>query len=151
MKTHDVAYLIKHIDKSFQIIAKDSIEGEDDSRTISILSIHPSIERRQLIDLHQTLQITAAFEFYIRKYLPTNMIVEKDSHVQMIKYLEEIANKSKGKLKKLAKSLSELSDHVIMESSLEDKVVKVYNGYDCWKALDSCIAEEWYIKGEIRE
>ena len=145
LNTRDASFLIKHIDKLFQIIAQDSIEGEDDSGTISILSIHPSIERRQLIDLQQTLHITAAFEFYIRKYLP-NMIIKKEHHEEMIKILEDVEKTKTGKLKELARRLKKM---VLMEPSLKDKVQNAYDGYEGWSSLESCISDEWYKKDEI--
>lgn len=145
LKTRDASFLIKYIDKLFQLIAQDSIESENDSGTISILSIHPSIEKRQLIDLQQTLQITAAFEFYVRKYLPA-MIVEKEHHIKMREYLENIENSSTGKLKELAKRLKKM---VLIEPSLKDKVQNAYDGYEGWESLELCISDEWYKKDEI--
>lgn len=60
--------------------------------------------------------------------------------------LKETEEKSSGKLKKLAKSLSE---HVVSEPALKDKVVKAYKGFDTWKALKPCISEDWFKEDEI--
>ena len=92
------------------------------------------------------MQITGAFEFYVRTYLP-NMAPEKDYHTVMKMILAELEKKSTGKLKKLAKSLS---DHVISEPALEDKVMKAYKGFEDWKALKPCINEEWFHEDEIK-
>lgn len=62
--------LFKHLDKLFEMVAEDVANGGDDIANISIASIHPSQKSRRLIDLQQSLHITAAFEFYVRRYLP---------------------------------------------------------------------------------
>ncbi len=101
-KTWKSHYLIHHIDKLFQIVAQD-IDGDvETGGFISINSIHSSVKRRNLIDLQQSLQITGAFEFYVRKYLPP-MAVEKEHHKAMKKIFDDIikSSSSSGKLKKL--------------------------------------------------
>lgn len=148
-KVQEVYFMADHLDKLFQIIAQDFSDDEANNGQISISSIHPSTQKRKLIDLQQTLHITAAFEFYVRKYLPS-MIVEKEHHIKMREYLEDIVNKSNDsnrKLKKLAKSLMRF----ITIESLKEKVLNVYEGYDEWDGLKSCISEEWYKKEEIEE
>ena len=145
-KAWDVNLFFKHIDKLFELVASDLSSVDDEGGAISISSIHPSIKRRNLIDLQQSLQITGAFEFYVRKYLP-DMVSEKDYHVVMKMILKETEEKASGKLKKLAKSLSE---HVISEPALEDKIVKAYSGFDTWDPLKPCISDEWFKEDEIQ-
>lgn len=139
----------EHIDNLFDLIAKD-LSGISDNKgrgTISIESVHPSLKRRRKIDLQLSLQIASAFEFYIRKYLP-DMIKEKDYHKEINQVLETIVENSSGDKKKLAKNLMK---HVLVEPALEDKVWKVYNGYDEWKPIRPCISEEWFKDDEIKE
>ena len=62
-------------------------------------SIHPSVERRRLLDLQQSLHITAAFEFYVRRYLPP-MIEEKEYHRAVKESLDQLIDKNTGKPKK---------------------------------------------------
>lgn len=145
-KTWYVNLFFKHIDKLFEMVANDISGTSEYGGEISVSSVHPSIKRRNLIDLQQSLQITGAFEFYVRTYLP-NMAPEKDYHTVMKMILAELEKKSTGKLKKLAKSLS---DHVISEPALEDKVMKAYKGFEDWKALKPCINEEWFHEDEIK-
>lgn len=147
-KTWGAHYLIKNIDNLFRLVAQDIDADIETAGFISINSIHPSVKRRNLIDLQQSLQITGAFEFYVRKYLPS-MAEEKDHHRAMKKKLDDVIlnPSSSGKLKKLAKSLS---SHIICEPALEDKIWKAYNGYKNWLPLKSCISEEWFSEDEIR-
>lgn len=133
-----------HIDKLFQIVA-DDLSG-DSGGTISIESIHPSLNRRNLIDLQQSIQIIGAFEFYVRKYLPS-MVHEESYHTEIREVLEDLAKKSTGHKRKLAK---ELSNNVVREPALEDKICKVYGGYEGWQALAPCLSDEWFKKNEIR-
>ena len=130
----------------FTIVADDISGKLEDGGKISIASVHPSNKRRNLIDLQQSIQISSAFEFYVRRYLP-NMIEEKDHHIIMKMILKEIESKSTGKLKELAKNLAK---NVVREPALEDKVMKAYTGYDNWRPLTTCISEEWYKPDEIK-
>lgn len=99
---------LKHIDMLFALVAKD-VENENgfEDATLSISSIHPSLKRRKLIDLQQSLQITGSFEFYVRKYLPS-MIEEKTHHTILKMLLTEFAknNSVNKKARKLAGALS---------------------------------------------
>lgn len=146
-KTWEAAGLLEHIDNLLQMIANDLNKDVDESGFISIASIHPSVKRRNLIDLQQSLQITGAFEFYIRQYLP-DMVEEKDHHIIMKMILEELASKQKGKLKELAKSLAR---NVVREPALEDKVWKAYKGFHNWNPLKPCLSEEWFQEEEIKK
>lgn len=145
-KTWDASLLFKHIDDLFTIVADDISGKLEDGGKISIASVHPSNKRRNLIDLQQSIQISSAFEFYVRRYLP-NMIEEKDHHIIMKMILKEIESKSTGKLKELAKNLAK---NVVREPALVDKVMKAYTGYDNWRPLTTCISEEWYKPDEIK-
>lgn len=145
-KTWDASIFFKHIDDLFTIVADDISGKLEDGGKISIASVHPSNKRRNLIDLQQSIQISSAFEFYVRRYLP-NMIEEKNHHIIMKMILKEIESKSTGKLKELAKNLAK---NVVREPALEDKVMKAYTGYDNWRPLTTCISEEWYKPDEIK-
>lgn len=135
----------QHIDVLFKMVAEDISTDKDESVNISISSIHPSLKRRRLIDLQQSLHITAAFEFYVRRYLP-NMVEEKEYHVALKRVLKEFADVNTGKAKKLAKSLL---NHVVSEPSLSDKIMKAYNGFSTWKPLKACVSQEWFKEDEI--
>ena len=128
-----------HIDKLFQLVAEDiSRKDKDDPANISILSIHPSRQRRFLIDLQQSLHITAAFEFYVKRYLPP-MVEEKSHDTELKKLLQDFAATHPGKAKKKAKALLK---HVVSEPALSDKIMKAYQGYAEWNALESCLPEK---------
>ena len=145
-KTWEQSGFLKHLDKLFEMVASD-ISGDEDKGTISISSIHPSIKRRNLIDLQQSLQITGAFEFYVRTYLPP-MAEEKEHHRKMRGKLETIYDESSGKLKKLAK---DIMDNLVREPALEVKVVKVYKGYKDWKSLKTCFSDEWFTETDVMQ
>lgn len=146
-KTFYAAYMLKHMQNLFQMIADDiSLDGEE-AANISISSIHPSLSRRRLIDLQQSLHITGAFEFYVRRYLP-NMVCEKEYHTVIKMLLHEFAGKNTGKAKKLALSLE---NNVVREPALEEKVKKAFLGYDKWKPLKPCIDSAWFCENEIVE
>lgn len=141
---------LKHIDMLFSLVAKD-VENENgfEDATISISSIHPSLKRRKLIDLQQSLQITGSFEFYVRKYLPS-MIEEKTHHTILKMLLTEFA-KNNSVNKKARKLAIDLEKNVLHEPALEDKIVKAYTGYGEWKPLKACFKEEWFDSHNIRE
>jgi len=135
----------QHIDSLFKMVAEDISTDKDESVNISISSIHPSLKRRRLIDLQQSLHITAAFEFYVRRYLPS-IIEEEEYHIELKKVLQEIAEANTGKAKKLVKNLIK---HVVNEPSLLDKIMKAYNGFSTWKPLKLCISQDWFKENEI--
>ena len=137
----------KYIEKLFCMIAEDISGSTKEGYNVAIASVHPSIKRRNLIDLQQSLQITGAFESYVRRYFP-NMVKEEDYHIVMKMILCEIEDKTCGKLKKLAKSLEQ---NVIREPALEDKIWKVYKGDSGEEPFEPCISESWFKKDEIRK
>lgn len=145
-KTWDASPIFKHIDALFNMVAEDISGNLDEGGNISISSIHPSIKRRNLIDLQQSMQITSAFEFYARRYYK-DMISEKDYHTVMKMILNEVKNKSKGKMKELAKNMS---DNVVREPALKDKVWKIYKGYDSYAPIKNCISEDWFKSDDIQ-
>lgn len=149
-KTFYVSAFLKHIDGLFALIAKDAeSENTFEAAAISIASIHPSAKRRRLIDLQQSLQITGAFEFYVRKYLPC-MIEEKTHHTILKMVLDEFSrNKSVNKnARKLAKNMAK---SVLREPALEEKIIKAYTGYSEWKPLKACFKEEWFNLHDVKE
>lgn len=135
----------KHIDKLFEIIAEDITNPGFETSKISLGSVHPSIQRRKLIDLQQSLHITAAFEFYVKKYLP-EMVEEKLHHVEVKEALTQFLNEQHSKKSK--KIIKTFLNH-IADVSLKDKIIKTYNGYCDWQALKPCISEEWFGSEEV--
>lgn len=133
-KAFNLRTICNHIDKLFEFVADDL--SADDPK-ISISSVHPSAKARYNIDLNQSLHITAAFEFYFRKYLPAITGV-KDYDIEIEQLLQKYASEHSGKAKKKALSLA---NNVIREPSLQDKVKKAYYGYDTWSGLKYCLPE----------
>jgi len=108
---------------------------------ISVKSIHSSIKARSLLDLKQSLHISAAFEYYQRTYLPEISSAETIQVIQEVRTLiEEYASTKTGEMKKKARSLLRSIRPTV---SLEDKICKVYNGYKEWEGL-SFILSEYY-------
>ncbi len=137
--------LFKHIDKLFEAIAEGiSSEGGEEGK-ISISSIHSSQKRKRLIDLEQSLSITSAFEFYVRKYLP-EMKKEEEYHKKVEEALNKLAEENTGKAKKLIKSLIK---KISTEPALKDKIKKVYEGYADWIGLKECINMKWFDEIDV--
>lgn len=114
---------------------------------ISISSIHSSRAARNLFDLKQCLHITAAFEYYQRTFLPqlsSEVTVQVYDEVRVL--VEDYVKTQRGEKKKKAKRLlSSISPTV----SLQDKIQKVYNGYDSWLGLKAILPE--YFSENIPE
>ena len=144
-KTSKTQGFFAHIDTLFGIIAEDITYPGFETSKISLGSIHPSLRRRKLIDLQQSIHITAAFEFYIKKYLPA-ITGEKPYHNEVREALNKFINDPHSKnAKKMVKSFL---DHM-SDVSLKDKIMKAYNGYDGWEALKTCISEDWFTLEEV--
>lgn len=112
------------IEKLFSLIIEDKI---------SVQSIHSSRKARSLLDLKQCLHITAAFEYYLRTFLPQISSQETievfDDIKALIKdYIETQQGEKLKKAKRLHKALKP-------EIPLETIIRKVYDGYDTWNSL----------------
>lgn len=108
---------------------------------VSVFSVHSSIAARNLIDLKQSLHITAAFEHYYREYMPETPSKDAIEFYNEIKtLLQEYAENHTGKKKKKAKSLIR---GISPEPSLMDKILKVYRGCSGWTGLDFVLGE-WF-------
>lgn len=147
-KTLDVAEFTRHIDKLFQLVAED-LTKDDSTGNISIASVHPSLKRRNLIDLQQTLQITGAFEFYVRRYLPP--IVEEQPYHMVIRMLLDECLKCPIITGKAKERIKDLSRNVVREPALEEKIKKAYGGYGEWQPLKPCLSSEWFNESDIGE
>ena len=122
----------------FQMFLEQSAEG---TAIVNGSSIHPSFKYRNLIDLEQSLHITAAFEYYVRTLLPeisSNETIEflNDMQVLVEEYIKTVTGKKKKKAKDFKKSLRP-------QISLEEKIMKVYEGYLNWPPLKSVLSE-WF-------
>lgn len=142
------AIVFPYIDKLISLIAKDIDSKSYEDSTIYISSIHPSTKRRNLIDLQQSLQITGAFEFYSRKYLPS-MRKEKEYHTVIKMVLLELVENSLFN-RKARETINSLIGHVVTEPALADKIVKAYQGYGEWRPLKNCLKEGWFDESKIQ-
>lgn len=116
-------------------------EKDGEIAVVNGSGIHPSFKYRNLIDLEQSLHITAAFEYYVRTLLPEISSQEtldfvKDIEALVDGYIETVTGKKKKKARDFKKSLKP-------QISLEDKVLKVFGGYLTWQPLAS-ILSEWF-------
>lgn len=122
---------------AFEKLFCKCVKGE-----ISISSIHDSPTSKNFLDLKHSLQITAAFEYYQRTFLPA---IEQSPDTALFyanlgTFLSTYADTHKGKLRQKAKShLKQL----IQPISLGEKICKVYRGYSRWRSLEP-ILEEWF-------
>ena len=107
---------------------------------ISISSLQESTRLRKYIDLSQTLRITAAFEFYVRTYLPNmrSSLPQEDKNLisKLENLLDNYTGETKKRLKEAIKSLKSPR-----EPSLSEKVKKVYEGYDTWQSLERILKD----------
>lgn len=113
---------------------------EKSRQTLSINSIPSSSNARQYIDLKLTLHIMAAFEYYQREFLPEIASAERLEVYEEVKEIIETnyINKTTGKKKKIAKDIKKSLFPAI---SLQNKIYKVYFGYDDqWKSLERILA-----------
>lgn len=121
-----------------QLFFEEKIEG---TAKINGNSIHPSFKYRNLIDLEQSLHITAAFEYYVRTVLPEISSAETLAFFNDIEILvDEYIKTAKGKMKEKAKKFKKL---LRPQVSLEEKILKAYEGYSTWKALKPILIE-WF-------
>ncbi|UKS29988.1 hypothetical protein LOZ80_14040 [Paenibacillus sp. HWE-109] len=106
---------------------------------VSSQSIHSSSAARRLLDLKQCLQITAAFEYYQRTFLPEISSLETIQVYDEVRALiDNYITEQKGEKKKKAKRLR---DSLRPTVSLQDKICKVYNGYNNWSGLKFILSE----------
>lgn len=118
--------------------------SEETAEHIAIVNrngIHRSVKYRNLIDLEQSLHITATFECYVRKLLPEMSSESTTAFINdLIEFLDEYIEKNSGKKKDKAKRFKKgLSPQI----ALEDKVKKTYDGYSSWEPLKP-ILSEWF-------
>lgn len=122
----------------FRLFSEESL---DSIATVNGNSIHHSIKYRNLIDLEQSLHITATFEYYVRTLLPE---MSSKSTIDFIHdldmFLDEYIEKSSGKKRQKAQKFKRGLNPQI---SLEGKIQKVYDGYSTWEPLKP-ILEGWF-------
>lgn len=137
-KAPNIGLFSERLQDLFQLFFE---EKEGNGAIANGSSSHPSVKYRNLIDLEQSLHITAAFEYYVRTLLPEISSQEtieflKDIEALVDGYIENATGKKKKKAKDFKKSL-------MPQISLEDKVLKVYGGYENWDSLLPILAE-WF-------
>lgn len=136
-KTLNFVFFKSHFEELFTFILE---------KKASIASIHPSHKLKHLIDLNQSLHITAAFEYYQRTFLPTissstTMEFYNDLKLLIEKYIESQKGAKKKKAKNFLKGLSPTL-------SLDEKIIKTYNGYkndknEKWNSLCPILTERF--------
>ena len=137
-KTANWKLFAEKIPELFQLFSE---ETSDSIPIVTESSIHHSIKYRNLIDLEQSLHITATFEYYVRTILPemsssSTLDFLNDLGVLLNGYISECSGKKKKKAQKFKKSLSP-------QLALENKLQKAYDGYTTWKPLKP-ILMEWF-------
>lgn len=103
--------------------------------------IHASVKYRNLIDLRQSLHITAAFEFYVRTFLPemysqSSIDVYNDISALLDTYINEHSGKKKDKAKGIKKRISP-------DLGLSEKMRKVLEGYNGWAPVKPVLLD-WF-------
>ena len=136
--TPNIRLFSEKIPELFRLFSQ---ETADAVATVNRNSIHHSTKYRNLIDLEQSLHITATFEYYVRSLLPemssaSTIAFISDLSTLLDEYIKESSGKKKQKAEKFKKSLSP-------QISLEEKVKKVYHGYSSWQPLKPLLTE-WF-------
>ena len=127
-----------HFSDLFQMFFEKEIE---EYANLQSGEIHASVKYRNLIDLKQSLHITAAFEYYVRTFLPE---MHSQSSIDFCRdvsdFLETYINNHTGKMKNKAKSFK---NGLSPQMSLAEKMRKVIEGYDGWNAVKP-ILKDWF-------
>ncbi len=137
-KTPNIRLFIEKMPELFRLFSEDTAESV---AIVNRFRIHHSIKYRHLIDLEQSLNITATFEYYVRALLPEmssapTLDFINDLSAFLDEYIEHNSGKKGRKAKNFRRSLSP-------QISLEDKVKKVYDGYSTWQPLKP-ILTKWF-------
>lgn len=135
-KVLNIRYFANHLSTLFQLFFE---KDNEENALVNSSSIHHSFKYRNLIDLEQSLHITATFEYYTRTILPE---ISSQSTIDFIEdmknlvdqYIEGTTGKKKSKAQKFKRSLKP-------QISLEEKILKVYNGYGDWSPLSNVLSE----------
>ena len=135
-KVLNIRYFANHLNTLLQLFFE---KDNEENALVNSGSIHHSFKYRNLIDLEQSLHITATFEYYTRKILPE---ISSQSTIDFIEdmknlldqYIGGAEGKKKSKAQKFKKSLKP-------QVSLEEKILKVYNGYGTWSPLSNILSE----------
>ena len=133
--TPNVNYYMPNLQKLFQLIADGNV---------SIASLNASLRLRNLIGLQQSLGITAAFEEYVRKYIPNMRNSDDEAAEKINAWLENLKSELTGSSKKLAANLLR-GFKLSQQLSLEQKIIKVFNGYETdsgkWESLKTVMEQ----------
>ncbi len=101
---------------------------------VSISSIHPNNKMKNLVDLNQSLHITAAFEFYLRTFLPEiSSKTTMEFYDEIMVLMKQYASNQKGKKKRKSQDFMKGLSPVI---PLDEKIKKVYSGYKGYKEIE---------------
>lgn len=137
-KTLNYGFFKNNIKELFQLFFEKTSE---DTAIVNVGSLHHSLKYRNLIDLEQSLRITATFEYYMRTLLPEISSQETidfydDIKSIVLKYAETVGGKKKKKANDLLKSLCP-------QIPLSEKIKKAYEGYSDWNPLKSILSERF--------
>ena len=137
-KVLNIGYFASKLKELFQLFFEK--EGEEEA-LVNSGSIHHSFKYRNLIDLEHSLHITATFEYYVRTILPEMSSASTIEFIEDMKeLLDEYISSTSGKKKAKAKSFRK---GLKPQISLEEKILKAYNGYGDWASLSEVLLE-WF-------
>lgn len=137
-KTINSKFLSTSLPNLFQMFFENTADG---MATVNSSSMHHSIKYRNLIDLEQSLHITASFEYYVRALLPEiSSKTTIEFFTELGSLIDEYINRITGKKKKKAESFRK---SLRPQLSLFDKMTKAYKGYAEWRPLKPILAE-WF-------
>ena len=135
-KVLNCKYFASKLPELFQMFFERTYEEDV---IVNASSVHHSFKYRNLIDLEQSLHITATFEHYVKTLLPemsskSTLECYRDMEKILEKYIADTTGKKQEKAKKFLKGLGP-------QIPLEGKIQKAYNGYTGWAPLSSIISE----------
>lgn len=137
-KTLSYNFFKSNLKELFQLFFEKTSE---DTVIVNNGSLHHSLKYRNLIDLEQSLHITATFEYYMRTLLPeisSQLTIDFYDEIKSLvaNYAETAEGKKKKKANDLLKSLTP-------SIPLSEKIKKVYDGYSNWNPLKPILSERF--------
>lgn len=144
-KVLNVRYFASKLKELFQLFFEC---GENEEATVNDSSIHHSFKYRNLIDLEQSLHITATFEHYVKSLLPEMSSKHTLEFIEDLKEFLECYISDESNAKKKREKAKDYLKGVAPQISLKEKIKKVYKGYSDWQPL-SVAFNELFEKDDI--
>jgi hypothetical protein len=137
------ADLADHFEDMLQLFLENKIYN---------ICIPYSKKRRNTYDTGRFLSVTAAFEFYCRMFLPSISNVKRIKfYVEVKDLIEQKYRDVSGKKKEAIGDIIDFLTDYDGKITLEQKIMKVFCGYEGWKSLREIFINNNFGKGVSNE